>query len=294
MVTLLTDYTTRTILLGTLILGISCGVLGVFAVLRRQSLVGDLLAHATLPGVALAFLLTESRNPALLMLGAAVTGIAAVSLATWLSKRTPTDLNTCVAVTLTSFFGLGAVLLSIVQKSPTANQAGLDKYLFGQVAGLTQEQVILMAILGTLALVGTIALTPSLKVLTFDPTLARISGLKPERVELIQTGLMILVIALSISSVGVILVSALIVAPAVIARQWTQRLSVLITLSALVGGAGAFAGSILSIQRDNTPTGPMIVVILALGAVTSVLFGTALGVVPRRLRAQKTQSGGAS
>jgi len=294
MVTLLTDYTTRTILLGTLILGISCGVLGVFAVLRRQSLVGDLLAHATLPGVALAFLLTESRNPALLMLGAAVTGIAAVSLATWLSKRTPTDLNTCFAVTLTSFFGLGAVLLSIVQKSPTANQAGLDKYLFGQVAGLTQEQVILMAILGTLALVGTIALTPSLKVLTFDPTLARISGLKPERVELIQTGLMILVIALSISSVGVILVSALIVAPAVIARQWTQRLSVMITLSALVGGAGAFAGSVLSIQRDNTPTGPMIVVILALGAVTSVLFGTALGVVPRRLRAKKTQPGGAS
>ncbi|MCA0359427.1 MAG: metal ABC transporter permease [Armatimonadetes bacterium] len=294
MVTLLTDYTTRTILLGTLILGISCGVLGVFAVLRRQSLVGDLLAHATLPGVALAFLLTESRNPALLMLGAAVTGIAAVSLATWLSKRTPTDLNTCFAVTLTSFFGLGAVLLSIVQKSPTANQAGLDKYLFGQVAGLTQEQVILMTILGSVALVGTIALTPSLKVLTFDPTLARISGLKPERVELIQTGLMILVIALSISSVGVILVSALIVAPAVIARQWTQRLSVMITLSALVGGAGAFAGSILSIQRDNTPTGPMIVVILALGAVTSVLFGTALGVVPRRLRAKKSQSGGAS
>ncbi len=294
MVTLLTDYTTRTILLGTLILGISCGVLGVFAVLRRQSLVGDLLAHATLPGIALAFLLTESRSPALLMLGAAVTGIAAVSLATWLSKRTPTDLNTCFAVTLTSFFGLGAVLLSIVQKSPTANQAGLDKYLFGQVAGLTQEQVILMAILGTLALVGTIALTPSLKVLTFDPTLARISGLKPERVELIQTGLMILVIALSISSVGVILVSALIVAPAVIARQWTQRLSVMITLSALVGGAGAFAGSVLSIQRDNTPTGPMIVVILALGAVTSVLFGTALGVVPRRLRAKKTQPGGAS
>ena len=294
MVTLLTDYTTRTILLGTLILGISCGVLGVFAVLRRQSLVGDLLAHATLPGIALAFLLTESRNPALLMLGAAVTGIAALSLATWLSKRTPTDLNTCFAVTLTSFFGLGAVLLSIVQKSPTANQAGLDKYLFGQVAGLTQEQVILMAILGTLALVGTIALTPSLKVLTFDPTLARISGLKPERVELIQTGLMILVIALSISSVGVILVSALIVAPAVIARQWTQRLSVMITLSALVGGAGAFAGSVLSIQRDNTPTGPMIVVILALGAVTSVLFGTALGVVPRRLRAKKTQPGGAS
>ncbi len=294
MVTLLTDHTTRTILLGTLILGISCGVLGVFAVLRRQSLVGDLLAHATLPGVALAFLLTESRNPALLMLGAAVTGIAAVSLATWLSKRTPTDLNTCFAVTLTSFFGLGAVLLSIVQKSPTANQAGLDKYLFGQVAGLTQEQVILMAILGAIALAGTLALTPSLKVLTFDPTLARLSGLKPERVELIQTALMILVIALSISSVGVILVSALIVAPAVIARQWTQRLSTMIALSALVGGAGAFAGSILSIQRDNTPTGPMIVVILALGAVTSVLFGTALGVIPRRLRAQKSQSGGAS
>lgn len=292
MLTLLTDYTTRTILLGTLILGICCGVIGVFAVLRRQSLVGDLLAHATLPGVALAFLLTESRNPALLMLGAALTGIAAVSLATWLSKRTPTDLNTCFAVTLTSFFGLGAVLLSIVQKSPTANQAGLDKYLFGQVAGLTQEQVVLMAILGAIALAGTLALTPSLKVLTFDPTLARLSGLKPERVELIQTALMILVIALSISSVGVILVSALVVAPAVIARQWTQRLSVMIALSALVGGAGALAGSIFSIQRDNTPTGPMIVVILALGAIFSVLFGTALGVIPRRLRARKSPTGG--
>src|SRR5690554_4552012 len=142
---LITDYTLRTVALGAATLGLVSGAMGTYAVLRRQSLVGDAVAHAALPGIALAFLFTGSKLPLVLMLGAAAAGWVATLLIMAVVETTRIKYDSALGLTLSVFFGFGLVLLTYIQRHAGAGQAGLDTFLFGQAAALIQQDVLTMA-----------------------------------------------------------------------------------------------------------------------------------------------------
>jgi manganese/zinc/iron transport system permease protein len=182
---LLFDYTLRTVALGAIALGVVSGALGVFAVLRRQALLGDAIAHAALPGIALAFLLTGSKAPLVLLLGAAGAGWLATLaiIATVRSSRVPED--SALGIVLSVFFGIGLVLLTFVQRQPTAAQAGLERFLFGQAATLLASDVITIAVLGGAALLVVAFGWKEFKLLAFDRDFGASLGLPMRRIEIV-------------------------------------------------------------------------------------------------------------
>lgn len=287
---LFTDYTLRNVALGSVILGIVSGILGCFAVLRRQGLMGDALSHAALPGVCLAYMLTGSKTPLVLMVGAAIAGLIGMGAILQTTRRTRIDPGSALGIVLTVFFGLGVVLLTVIQKGNDANQAGLDKFLFGQAAALVGEQVATMAVLGGLALVVVALLFKEFKVLAFDAEFAGTLGLRPHLLGTVLTGLLVVAIVIGLNTVGVILMSAMLVAPASAARQWTNSLARMIGYSALIGATCGLAGSILSVTQKGVPTGPTIVLCLAVIFLFSLLFGSARGLVWDWIRRAKNRT----
>ena len=268
-----TDYTLRTILLGTMSLGLFCAILGSFAVLRRQSLVGDTLAHAALPGVCLGFLLTGSKAPLPILIGAALTAGLAMAWVRWITTKTRTDWNTALGIALTSLFGLGVLLLSLIQRSPSANQAGLDTILFGQAAALVQENVIAILIVGTVATAVLIRIRQPYQLLAFDPDFARASGLNTARIEFLQTTLLVAGIIIGLNTVGVVLLSALLVAPTIAARPWVRSTSQLLIIAAIFGLVSSATGALISVNTPNLPTGPTVVIISTLAvALSQILY----------------------
>src|SRR5262249_13642300 len=146
------NYTLRTVALGAGTLGVVSGALGAFAVLRKQSLLGDAISHAALPGIALAFLCTGSKTPLVLMCGAALAGWIATLVVMSIVRTTRIKYDSALGLVLSVFFGLGLLLLTYIQKRSDARQAGLEKYLFGQAATLLEEDVHAMVWLGAAAL----------------------------------------------------------------------------------------------------------------------------------------------
>ena len=175
-IALLSDYTLRTVALGSAALGITSGALGTFAVLRRQSLIGDAISHAALPGVALAFLLTGSKAPLALVLGAALAGFVGTLFVMGVTRTTRIKYDSALGIVLSVFFGFGLVLLTFIQRRPDATQAGLDRFLFGQAAALLRRDLITQAVLGAVALALMLLVWKELKLLSFDPDFGRASG----------------------------------------------------------------------------------------------------------------------
>jgi len=281
------DYTLRNVALGSAILGIVSGVLGCFAILRRQGLMGDALSHAALPGVCLAYMLTGSKLGITLMLGAAAAGLIGMFVILHIGRRTKIDSGSALGIVLTVFFGFGVVLLTVIQKGNDANQAGLDKFLFGQAAALVAESVTTMAVVGGAALVVVGLLFKEFKLLSFDPEFARTIGLRVPVLGGLLTGLLVAAIVIGLNTVGVILMSAMLVAPAAAARQWTHSLSKMIALSAIFGASAGLTGAIASVLWEKTPTGPTIVVILGVIVTLSILFGSAQGLAWDWLRRRR-------
>ncbi len=293
---LLFDYTLRNVALGSALLGIVGGVLGTFAVLRRQGLVGDALAHAALPGICLAFMLSGSRAPAVLMLGAAVSGWLGTLLILRIVRDTRISEDTALGVVLTVFFGLGIVLLTQIQHSDDANQAGLDRYLFGQAATLVAEDVRTMAVVGGIALAIVALLFKELKLLAFDVEFAASLGFPTERLNVLLTSSIVLAVVIGLQTVGVVLMAAMLVAPAAAARQWTNRLGVMVLLSGAFGAAAGVTGAMISVTARHVPTGPMIVLCATALVVVSLLFAPERGIVwdtiRRRTMAREVLAGG--
>jgi manganese/zinc/iron transport system permease protein len=286
---LLRDYTLRNVALGSAILGIVSGVLGSFAVLRRQGLMGDALSHAALPGVCLAYILTGSKAPGVLMTGAAIAGLIGMAAILQITRRTRIDSGSALGIILTVFFGFGVVLLTLIQQRNDANQAGLDKFLLGQAAALVQEQVQAMAILGGLALLLVSLLFKEFKLLTFDPEFAGTIGFAPQRVGAVLTGLLVVAIVIGLNTVGVILMSAMLVTPGAAARQWTQSLAKMIFIAAGIGAASGLVGAILSVLDSKVPTGPSIVLCLAVAFIFSLFFGSARGIFWQSLQQRQNR-----
>lgn len=285
------DYTLRNVALGSAVLGIVSGVLGCFAVLRRQGLLGDALSHAALPGICLAYMLTGSKAPIVLMLGAGVAGWIGMLLILRIIRHTRIDSGSALGIVLTVFFGVGVVLLTVIQQTGDANQAGLDKFLFGQAATLTQEQVVTMAALGGAALLVVGLLFKEFKLLAFDPDFAQSLALPTRALDLLLTSLLVIAVVIGLNTVGVVLMSALLVAPAAAARQWTNSLTRMTLYAALFGAASGVSGALISVSQSRLPTGPVIILSITAIVVASLLFGSARGLVWGWLRQWRNRRG---
>jgi manganese/zinc/iron transport system permease protein len=266
------DYTLRTVALGSATLGIVSGILGAFAVLRKQSLLGDAISHAALPGIALAFLLTGSKAPLVLILGAAIAGWIATLLIMAIVNTTRIKYDTALGMLLSVFFGLGLVLLTFIQKIPTAAQAGLDKFLFGQASALLVQDVYTMAALGIIVLIVLVFLWKEFKLLCFDPDFMSSIGYPSRLLDILLTTLLVIAIVIGLQTVGVVLMSAMIVAPGSAARQWTDKLSLMILLSALFGALAGVSGAVISSTITKMPTGPTIVLCISSIVLFSLIF----------------------
>lgn len=273
------NYTLQIVTLGALILGITAGALGAFAVLREQSLLGDAISHATLPGVGLAFLITQDKSPLTLLIGAGIAGWLGTICVKLITQSTRVTKDAALGIILSVFFGFGLVIITIVQKLPTATKAGLDKFLFGNAATLLKEDVVTMTYLSSIVLLLLILFWKEFKLLTFDNDFFKSLGLPFHIFDILLTTLIVSAIILGLQTVGVVLMSAMIVAPAAAARQWTDRLGVMVILSSFLGALCCVAGAITSSIIPNMPTGPIITVYLSLTVIISLFLAPHRGLV---------------
>ena len=282
---LLHDYTFQVVALGAALLGMASGMIGSFAVLRRQSLLGDVVSHAALPGIAAVFLMTGTKDTVWLLIGALCSGLAATGFIIGVVRYSRVKFDTALALGMSVFFGLGLVLLTYVQKIPNSNQAGLQRFIFGQAAVLLKSDILVIAVTGAALLALTLLFWKEFKLLSFDPEFARSLGLPTRSLDVLLSAMTVAAIIAGLQTVGVILMSAMLVAPAVAARQWTNRLGVMVGLAALFGAVSGVAGTLASSALPKLPAGPAIVV----AADVLVLISLALG----RARSGRGRKGGA-
>lgn len=267
-----TDYTVRTITLGTTVLGALSGMLGSFAVLRKESLLGDAISHAALPGIAIAFLITGTKDMGILLLGAIVSGLTGAFLIRKIVTRTHLKTDTALGLILSVFFGFGMLLLTYIQKIPDSNQAGLDSYLFGQAATLVEDDVKLMSLITAISFFVLILFWEEFKILLFDPEYSHTIGIHTRFIDSLITFFIVIAIVIGLQTVGVVLMSALLLAPAAAARQWTNRLIGMVFLSGIFGAFSGVIGTAISATENNIPTGPVIVLIAGIFVLFSFLF----------------------
>lgn len=277
-------FSARNVLIGATLLGALGGMIGSFALLRRQSLLGDALAHAALPGVCLGFILTGSKTPLPLFLGALAAGVLGSLLILAIVRWSRIKEDSAIGIILSVFFGAGIVLLTWIQKRPEGNQSGLDKYLFGQAATLVEEDLKVMAILGAVVLVAVLLFYKELKLLSFDRAFGASLGYPMKSLEVLLTLLLVVVVVVGLQTVGVVLIVAALITPAAAARQWTDRLGAMVLLASFIGAISGVAGSLASAYVPRLPTGPVIVVVSSGILIVSLLFAPHRGLLWALLR----------
>ena len=277
--TILQSYTTQMVLLGTALLGLASGIAGTFAVLRKESLIGDGLSHAALPGVVIAFLLTGIKDIEVLIAGAALSSITAAWLITITVENSKIKFDGALATILSAFFGLGMVLLTYVQSLNNAGQAGLSKFIFGQAATILARDVYITSAAALIIIVLTALFWKELKLISFDVEYAKTLQIPVTFTLILYRSLLIMTIIIGIQSVGAILISSLLIAPAVGARQWTNKLGTMCILAGFFGMVSAIGGTIWSTSVQKLPTGPAIIVILSVIVLLSLIFAPNRGIL---------------
>ena len=276
---------TLVILAGTTALGICCGLVGALMLLRRRALLSDALAHATLPGVCIAFLLSGSRSTIVLGVGALISALIGAALVSWLPRFSRVRRDSATACILGILFGAGIALSAIIQRSgPGAAAAGLDSLLLGRAAGMLRSEAML---LGSCALVMSLlvlVLRKELLVSCFDPLFGRCSGQPTGALDLLQTALLAGTVVLALPAVGVVLTAALVVIPPAAARFWTDRFDSLLRISALLGAVSGMLGTAISSGHPELPAGPVIVLSATSFFILSLLIAPKRGLIARKLR----------
>lgn len=273
---LLTDSNFWVIALGTMLLGLAAGVVGSVSVLRGQSLIGDAIGHSSFPGVVLAFMLFLTREPALLMFGALITGVIAYGLIQLYSRHSKTSLDTSLAIVLSSMFGVGMVLKSYIQGNPKfadASQAGLSTYIFGQAAYLSRKDLYYLFIVSAVVLIVFFIFFKEIKLFVFDSEYAQVTGFSTFFLQMLTLVMTMALIVIGLRVVGAILIASMLISPTVAARQWTDRYSVLLFAAGLIGMISAFFGTWISAMVQGVSTGPAIIVCMSVVAIFSLLMG---------------------
>ncbi len=266
------DLSIWIVFIGTALIGISAALVGTFTFLQKKSLIGDAISHSILPGIVLAYMVSGQRNTLILMSGAFVAGWLATQQISWLQRRTKLKSDTIIAATLSIFFAFGLAMLSYIQGRPDDGQAGLSDFLFGKIAALSIEDLYLFSIVSVLIIAVTFFRYRVMFSFAFNKEFMISKGFSLRWNDFILNSMTILVVAMGVQAVGVVLMSALLIIPVLTARMLTYKLSTLITLSLIFGTASSLLGSYISILGKNIPTGPCIIMVLSLCAISVALF----------------------
>ena len=285
----LEHYNTRLVVFGVAFLGATAGLVGSFLLLRKQSLLGDALSHATLPGIGIAFAVMAAMGlsgkslPGLLI-GASITGLLGVLLVLAIRKTTRLKDDAAMGIVLSVFFGLGVAILKMVERIPGQSAAGLDGFIYGKTASMIWSDFVLIAIILLITIIVTIAILKELTLLCFDADFASAQGWPTLWLDIILMALVTAVTVIGLQAVGLILVIAFLITPPTAARFWTNRLGWMLFLSATIGAISGWLGVSISALYSNLPAGAIIVITAAIIFLFSMIFGTARGILPRYLR----------
>lgn len=285
----LRDHNTRVVLFGAMLLGMTAGMAGCFMLLRRRALIGDALSHATLPGIALAFIVLVAiggtgKELGGLLIGATVFGLLGIGAISSISRWTPLKEDAALGIVLSVFFGFGMALLGIIQDMPTGNQAGLTSFIYGTTASMvTQDAYLLAATAGAVFLTITL-LYKEFLLLSFDPQYAQSQGWPVGLLDLGMMFLMTLIIVIGLQAVGLILVIALFIIPPAAARFWTDHLRIMLVIASGIGALSGLIGAGISGLAPDLPAGAVIVLTAALFFFISMVIGTRRGMIRAGLR----------
>lgn len=286
--TLQSGYNAALVSIGAALLGLSAGAVGAFVNLRRRALVSDAMAHATLPGVGLAFLVMvalggDGRALAGLLAGAALTAAAGLWAVHALSRtRLPED--AAIGAVLSTFYGAGIVILTVIQMLGAGRPAGLEGFLLGSTAGMLRADAMLIGAGGVVVLGLLALLRRPLLMVAFDPLHARMMGVSARAMDAALMLLTLAVVLLGLRVVGLILIVALLITPAAAARLWSDRAGVVAIAAGIIGAGCGWLGAAISATVPDVPTGPVIVVLAFAAFVLSLLFATRHGLLARSAR----------
>ncbi|HYG18298.1 MAG TPA: iron chelate uptake ABC transporter family permease subunit [Ohtaekwangia sp.] len=275
------DPNIRFVAFGSVLLTASSAIVGSFTFLNKKSLIGDAIAHAVLPGICLGFIVSQTKDPIILIVGAFITGWLSLVAVEFITARTRIKEDTAIGLVLSVFFGIGIVMLTVIQKSGSAAQSGLDHFLFGKAASLVGSDLMAFGTVALLLLVAVYLLFKEFTLLAFDKDFARSIGMPVKRIELVLTSMIVLAVVIGIQAVGVVLMAAILITPAAAARFWTNRIKVMILLASIFGAISGLSGAYISYIAPAMPTGPWIVIVISTIAFISFFFAPKRGVISR-------------
>ena len=284
----LADYNTRVVMLGALILGMASGVIGCFTLLRKRALVGDAASHATLPGIALAFIVMTAwggDGKALpgLLLGATLAGLAGMGSILAIRHATRLKEDAALGIVLSVYFGLGMALLGVIQKMKMGHAAGLESFIYGKTASMLAGDAWLIAGMAGVVLLVCVVLYKEFALICFDQEFAGAQGYPVRVLDAALMLLIVLAVVTGLQAVGLILMIALLIIPPAAARFWTDNLRKMIVLSALIGALSGVVGAAISALAARMPAGAIIVVVAGVLFLFSMIFGSARGLLYRWL-----------
>src|SRR5690554_5973470 len=282
------DANIRFVVFGSMLLAASSAMVGVFIVLRKKALVSDAVSHGVLPGICASFLIFETKNIVLLIIGAFISGWISLVLIDGIIKRTKIKKDAAIGIILTVFFGFGIVLLTFIQHSGNSAQSGLDSFIFGKAAALVGSDLIAFAVIAVVLIVSIVIFFKEFTLVSFDEPYAAALGLPIGKLELLLTTLTVLAVVTGITAVGVVLMAAMLITPAAAARFWTNDLRKMMVLSASFGAVSGLLGAYISFVAPAMPTGPWMVIVSSFIAFISFFFAPKVGIISRS-RMQKSR-----
>lgn len=278
----MTDPNVRYVALAIILLGGVSGAVGTFNFLRKKTLVGETVAHSMLPGILIAFVLSGVKDPLILIVGAAVSGWLSILLVDYITSNSKIKGDSALAIVLSSFFGLGIVMLTVIQRKFPREQSGLDHYIFGNAAAMSPDDSIAFGVVSVVVLLVVGWNYFSLKTMVFNKDYAQSVGMNTRWLETLISFITILSISVGIKAVGIVLMSAMLIIPPTAARFWTDKLGRMLIIGGIFGALSGWLGAFVSYSYNNMPTGPWAIVIISLVAFFSMLFAPKKGVVFQR------------
>ena len=244
------------VLFGLLLIGGMSGIVGTYTFLRKSTLVGDAIAHGVLPGVAIGFMLSGTRATMLLLCGGGF-GYLSIRTIEYIAGNSKLSMDSAIAIVTSVFFALGSVLLSFISGQENGQQAGLQDFLFGKAATMTEGDIQLFATTSLLILIVVVLCYRPFMMLSFNEDFAASKGWKTKRYVHLLSVITVIVITIGLQAVGVVLMSALLIAPAASARYWTDNLKKMMVMAAIFGALAGIGGGLLSLMGEAMPTGPV-------------------------------------
>ncbi|MGW8123964.1 metal ABC transporter permease [Roseivirga echinicomitans] len=283
------DPSIVSVVIGAILLTASSAVVGTFTFLRKKALVGDAVAHSVLPGICLAFILSGTKNPLILIIGAFITGWLSLVIIDAITQRSKLKEDTAIALVLSVFFGIGILMLTNIQHSGNAAQTGLDSFLFGKAAALVGTDLIVFSVVAVILILTVTLFFKELKIIAFDANYAKALGLPVKAIDLLLTTLTVLAVVTGIQAVGVVLMAAMLITPAAAARFWTNDVKKMTFIAAIMGAISGLAGAYVSFIAPSMPTGPWIVMIISAIALSSFFIAPKRGIFSRYFSQRKLQ-----